>query len=336
MPSMSERLQSVIVGVGVAGERHARSQSALGFKTFLHDVDPARAIAVADRIDGATAINNNGLLSASRDSALVTVATPDHLHVGPALRALASGTRALLIEKPVATSLADAENIRRTADDNDVTVFVGNNYRLTPAFGQVKERVARGDIGEILRVDTSYIHDMRKFHEDTPWRKKQDFLWGGGVHAVDLAVWVGGPIDSVSAIEGESKLISGYTMPERYAISLGFESGAVGGVALDSRAVQPAHGTDLVVFGTEGKIIAHNKNPELTIFDAKTGLETIEDAGNAMTVDLMNKIVFEWLVGENENHDPVPTLNDAMHVVRVVDAIEQDSARVPRRVIQKN
>src|SRR5688500_94506 len=97
-------IRVVVVGAGILGRRHAR---------VFNEIEGVRVVGVADHsLERAAATGNAAF--ASLDDALakvecdaVAVATPDHLHREPALAALAAGKH-VLVERPLATSIADA------------------------------------------------------------------------------------------------------------------------------------------------------------------------------------------------------------------------------------
>ena len=82
---------------------------------------------------------------------LVVVATPNHLHAGHAVAALAAG-RDVLCEKPMATAAADAQNMIAAAAATGRLLTVFNNRRFDPHFLQVRDVIDAGALGRIVQV----------------------------------------------------------------------------------------------------------------------------------------------------------------------------------------
>jgi len=83
---------------------------------------------------------------------LVSVVTPDHLHTAPLLAALASGVRGILCEKPLATSLDEADQIVAAAADSGVPICVDYTRRWMPEFVEARRLVRSGQIGRLSQI----------------------------------------------------------------------------------------------------------------------------------------------------------------------------------------
>jgi predicted dehydrogenase len=81
----------------------------------------------------------------------VLVATPPEEHAGAAMAALQAG-RHVLLEKPVATSVEDAEQIREAAQVEGRVLAAGFNQRCHPRFQQLRRRIASGELGELRSI----------------------------------------------------------------------------------------------------------------------------------------------------------------------------------------
>jgi len=118
---------------------------------------------------------------------IVSLCTPDHTHADLAVRILRSG-RHLLLEKPLALSLAEAESIGRALADSGSTMAVDYEFRLNPAIVQLRRLVEEGVVGEI-EAFTLY-HFRRPFKRDK-WRKwiqKQEC--SGGLIVEETSHWL--------------------------------------------------------------------------------------------------------------------------------------------------
>jgi len=83
---------------------------------------------------------------------LVSVVTSDHVHADITVAAAQSSARAILCEKPIATSLDDADRMIEAADANDVLLSIEHSRRWYPSYLKAREIIRSGEIGEIRTV----------------------------------------------------------------------------------------------------------------------------------------------------------------------------------------
>ena len=118
---------------------------------------------------------------------LVVVAVPSHLHAEHAIRALEAGKH-VLVEKPMADSLAEADRMIAAAEKTGRMLTVNQNYRFTPDFVTIQDVLASGKLGRIILVRMAWHTYARRWD----WQTMKD-LGGGqlnnaGAHAVDRAL----------------------------------------------------------------------------------------------------------------------------------------------------
>lgn len=107
---------------------------------------------------------------------LVSVVTPDHLHADITVAAAEGGAKAILCEKPIATTLADADRMIEAAEANDVLLSVEHTRRWSPIFQKAREIARQGDLGK-LRMVVSNMYSPRSM------------LFRNGTHMVDVIVF---------------------------------------------------------------------------------------------------------------------------------------------------
>ena len=103
---------------------------------------------------------------------LVSVATSDHLHADITVDAAEGGARAILCEKPIATTLADADRMIAAAESNDSLLSVEHTRRWDAKFHAVRELIRSGELGS-LRGITANMYSQRSM------------LFRNGTHTVD-------------------------------------------------------------------------------------------------------------------------------------------------------
>ena len=146
----SDRLRVAVIGVGHLGRHHARILSSLEGAELVAvvDTDAARA-AAASSATGAPAHGDFREILGGVDA--VTVAVPTALHRDVALPFLERGT-AVLVEKPMAQSLADADDLVAAARASGATLAVGQTERYNPAVAAVLPLVTSPRFIEVHRL----------------------------------------------------------------------------------------------------------------------------------------------------------------------------------------
>ncbi len=163
---MTEPVRAAVVGVGHLGALHAAKYAATDGAELVgvYDIDQTRAGEVA-ALHGCRSFESLAALLAEADC--VSVATPTATHREVASAAIARGL-SVLVEKPLAASLADAADLVRTADDEGVLLFVGHLERFNPAFADLPSIVGHPRFIECHRLspfagrgaDTDVVFDV--------------------------------------------------------------------------------------------------------------------------------------------------------------------------------
>ncbi|HVQ30011.1 MAG TPA: Gfo/Idh/MocA family oxidoreductase, partial [Vicinamibacteria bacterium] len=138
-----------VIGVGALGQHHARVYAALeGVRLAgVYDVDAARAGEVAER-HGSRAYAHLRELLPEVDAVSVAVPTVDHLRVA---RAALDAGKDVLVEKPMATTLAEADEMIALAEARGAVLQVGHIERFNPAV-EVLRRVPKPRFVEVHRL----------------------------------------------------------------------------------------------------------------------------------------------------------------------------------------
>ncbi|WP_077800535.1 Gfo/Idh/MocA family protein [Streptomyces sp. JHA26] len=171
------------------------------------DADAVRT--AADRYGWASAETDWRALVEREDIDLVDICTPGDSHAEIALAALAAGKH-VLCEKPLANTVAEAEEMTRAAEEAGARgqlAMVGFNYRRVPATALARRMVAEGRIGRLRHVRVTYLQDWLVDPEaPLTWRLRKEQAGSGalgdlGAHIVDLAQYLTGErLAGVSAL----------------------------------------------------------------------------------------------------------------------------------------
>jgi predicted dehydrogenase len=194
---MSDGIRSGIIGTGFMGQVHARAiRAAGGTVTAVFSRSPDAAASAAARFGAERGVTSLKELLAD-DVDLVHVCTPNAAHYDQAAAALAAGKH-VVCEKPLASNVSEAQALVDQALVAGVVTAVPFAYRFYAAVREARERIRRGDAGQLRLLHGSYLQDWLSRPGDTNWRV--DVSAGGrsrafgdiGVHWCDLAEFVSG------------------------------------------------------------------------------------------------------------------------------------------------
>ena len=144
---------------------------------------------------------------AAADVEAVVVATPHGFHADGAVPCLAAGKH-VLVEKPMATSLADCDRMVAAAAGSGATLRVAHSRRFFPLVKQARDVLARGDLGRIVMMRQTFSHNARGFgtrqgHWMSDPQVSMGFFIGFGCHQLDMAIHlVGSPVIEVAGAFG--------------------------------------------------------------------------------------------------------------------------------------
>jgi predicted dehydrogenase len=143
----SRVLRMAVIGFGPIGALHAQAIADAPSASLagICEVDEQRRDRAARRFGVPVFESVEHLLANERPDA-VTIATPDHLHVEPALAGIAADCR-VFCEKPLATSVAEAERIVHAAAERNVQLGVDYNRRFAFGYRTAKRLMDEGAIG---------------------------------------------------------------------------------------------------------------------------------------------------------------------------------------------
>ncbi|WP_313143204.1 Gfo/Idh/MocA family oxidoreductase [Stenotrophomonas sp.] len=192
------KLGIAIVGTGMIGAVHRRAALLAGAEVRgVAASTPQRAQEVAQAWNVPRAYRDIEDVAADPQVQVVHVCTPNHLHHPMAQAALAAGKH-VICEKPLATTLGDAQDLAALAASSGLVATVPFVYRYHPVVREARARIAAGDIGPLHLIHGSYLQDWLLDPASNNWRV--DPVLGGtsrvfadiGSHWCDLVEWVSG------------------------------------------------------------------------------------------------------------------------------------------------
>jgi predicted dehydrogenase len=168
-PTQINLLRAGVIGTGFIGPVHIEALRRLGVEVVAL-CDTAKVVeAAAARHGIPQAFSDYRQLLRCSDVDVVHIAAPNRFHCEMAIAALQAGKHCIC-EKPLALNTAETAQILALAK-NATTVFAVNyNVRFYPAVLQLRQMVARGELGEIIHVNGSYFQDWLFKDTDYNWR----------------------------------------------------------------------------------------------------------------------------------------------------------------------
>jgi predicted dehydrogenase len=228
-----------VAGAGIIGRAHIGVLLGNPTCALAAIVDPSlTAAALATRCGVPLFASLAELIAADRPEAVV-LATPNALHVPQALTCLDAGLP-VLVEKPIAPTVAEAETLVRRAEASGIPVLIGHHRAHSPIMAKAREVIASGQLGRLVGVmGSAAFYKPDQYFADGPWRCEP----GGGpilinlIHEVHNLRMLCGEIVAVQAFS--SNAVRGFAVEDTVVINLRFASGALGSFFLSDTAACP-------------------------------------------------------------------------------------------------
>ncbi|MFE9655969.1 Gfo/Idh/MocA family protein [Micromonospora sp. NPDC006431] len=202
--------------------------------------DPAKVAALADR-HGVPAFDDVDALLGACDA--IAVALPPDVQAEIAVRAATVG-RHLLLDKPLALSLAEADRVVAAAQASGVASVVFFTQRFHPnVTGFLAATAAAGGWQHARATMFASIYQPGNPYGNSQWRRDRGALWDIGPHALSLILPVLGRVTRVAAMDGPSGLVH---------LLLTHDGGATSSLSLTLEAPAEAVTRDFVFFGENG------------------------------------------------------------------------------------
>ncbi|MGC8601866.1 MAG: Gfo/Idh/MocA family protein [Thermoprotei archaeon] len=311
--------------------------SRFGFDSYTTDL--AQAIGQADLVDNCL---------------------PNHLHAPVTLEAVEKG-KDVLLEKPMAVSVKQAEELVSAVRRSGVRAAIGFNYRFLPAISLAKKLISEGRLGLIHTFRAAYLQSyladpntvVAESGTLVGWRQKKELAGSGslgdlGSHAVDLARYLVGDIAEVVSQEKilypERPTASGekikMEVDDAFMALVKFRQGAMGSIEASRIAPGMKNQLRIEVHGNKGSVRFNLERPsELEVYleeekDAKGFRDVIVDDPSwwpfghvlgwehSVAIEVSH---FMKVLEEDAPIYPAATFEDGLAAQKVIDAIDRSS-----------
>jgi predicted dehydrogenase len=215
-----------VIGVGSMGELHARVVSELPETRLVAvvDVREDRAREVAERYGADTWSTDYASALEDERVQAVTVATSDHMHREPAVAALEAG-RHVLLEKPMASTVEDADAIIAAAEKTGLTLLVGHIYRFEVHYLKLRQAAESGHIGTPLSF---YSRQSTILADAEMVAGRVGVSFYISVHSFDLMTWyLAQRPTSIYSVPVRGEVFDRFGVPDGVWSLVRFDNGAV-------------------------------------------------------------------------------------------------------------
>ena len=310
-------LKAAIIGSGAMGRIHGGIIGSAGRAEvkYVFDTVAERAEKLAAEWGAEPVTDMDALCSKEIDLAFVCV--PNKLHAPVAVRLLSAGMN-VFSEKPMATSVGDAQAMVDAAKAAGKRLFVGHNRRFAPVYLAAKQSVSQ---------QTYHPHNINIIQNDgdmggegsiwaADFQNLGGFLYDTTIHFLDMAEYLMGELESVAALSKSAC----YPVDDDFVIQLKFKSGGLGAITTCGHASWIFPFERVQVVGDHQSVITE----ELDSYRYCPGLSKVIEANE------YTKLPFEKKWGYYAMHlhmydaleKGLPALNDGLVGLRAVKLVE--------------
>ncbi|MDD4125049.1 MAG: Gfo/Idh/MocA family oxidoreductase [Eubacteriales bacterium] len=341
---MGRKMGFGIMGCGMISEFHINAVDALS--------DRARLVGITDSVrDSAErmSLRHGGLkifdsvddMLSCREINAVCICVPSGYHADMIIKA-ASSKKHIIVEKPLAITKEQLDDIEKAVEENGVTLAVISQLRFAKDIKRAKYSIDSGELGKIVCADMYMkYYRSQEYYDSGAWRGTKKLDGGGalmnqGIHGVDLLQYLAGQIKSVFAF---SKTLSRkIEVEDTLCASIEFDSGAIG-VIQATTSVYPGYPRRIEINGDKGSVcieetamtrmdIAGNSAEDLTFRPSfASGASVAMNISN----DYHTLQISDFIDAVKEKRKPAVDVREGRKAVDAILAIYK-SAREERRV----
>lgn len=291
------------------------------------DIDEDRAKEMAEKFDVGSWYTDYRNLLEREDIEAVSVCTPNSLHCEHSVKAANAGKH-ILLEKPMAPTLEECDQIIEACQEADVKLMIGVNSRFLPSSIRVKKLLEDEVVGEVsqIRYHGGHSGPYNTWPAVSDWFKEGSEIGGGvlidlGAHYLDLMRWFMGDVSKVSGI-GEN-IEGGFEGEDNAVVLLAFENGGIG--ELDTSWTYNDWYETMEIHGSEGAILIRDAPGPVVVYSDKKIPENIKGPVNLQeSAALEEKLkptrekVKHFIESVIEDKEPMLTGEDGRAVIEII------------------
>lgn len=275
---MRNELKAGVIGVGAMGKNHARLYSELPNVELIGvaDVNPNLVASIAQSYGCKSYVDYHDLLSENLD--VLSIVVPTTLHKEVALDAIRRGIN-VLVEKPIADTVENADEIIKAARQRGVKLMVGHVERFNPAIIKLKELIDSGLLGSVVSISA------RRVGPHNPRIRDVGVIIDLGTHDIDIMSYLCG--EKTREIYASAGSVV-HSHEDHAIITLNFGSGSSG--VIDTNWLTPHKVRNLTVIGSKGIAEVNCIEKALRIFDQEWIRDAKIEKEEPLKLELLNFI----------------------------------------------
>ena len=254
---VKEMKKFAIVGCGFISKKHAEAIEKIENAQLIavYDMQKEKMKPYVERYNAIPYENFNEMLN-NTSIDIVCVCTPSGLHAAQAVEAAKFGKH-LIVEKPIAMTLDDANSIKNAAMENNVKLSIVHPNRFRPVAVELKKILDEDKLGKISHANCIINWNRgQEYYNQAPWRGTKEYdggvLMNQAIHNIDLLLWyLGEPEDLFSMEATRIRDI------EAEDVSLGmirFKNGVLANVQAASTVYAKNFEESITIFGEKGTV----------------------------------------------------------------------------------
>ena len=296
-------MRAGVIGIGAMGQHHVRIYHEMEQVELvgISDVSKSRANELSRQYGVKCYTDHRQLLEQDLD--VVSIVVPTTLHMAIGMDAINAGVN-ILVEKPIADTLKNAERLTKAAKDAGVKLMVGHIERFNPAVMRLKEIIDSGILGKIVSIST------RRVGPYNPRIRDVGVILDIGVHDIDVISYLYGmKVNEVYAIAGADI----HSMEDHAAIILRFDHELSG--LVETNWLTPHKVRKLTAIGLKGVAYLDYIDQTVELHDG----EWIRKAKIEKEEPLKRELEY-FIDAVSNGKETQPSGEDGIHALRVAMA----------------
>ncbi len=255
---MSDKIKFGIIGCGRIAQRHAEHINNVGVLTAVCDLKKKAASTLAEQYNCTSYTDIESLLYKESEIDVISICTPNGLHAEQTIQALNAGFH-VLCEKPMATTVMDAEKMINASLKANKRLFIVKQNRFNPPVEAVKHALEEGKLGTIHNVQLSCFWNRNPaYYKNSDWKGTEN-LDGGTLytqfsHFIDLLYYFIGDISEAQGFSGNFEHKDEIEFEDTGVVSVRFYNGAVGTINYTVNSYGKNMEGSISIFGDKGTV----------------------------------------------------------------------------------
>lgn len=254
-----DSLNFALIGCGRIAHRHAdaltkNDQSRL---VCTCDVIAERAREFREKYEAQSCCSDYHQVLERHDVDVVNICTPSGLHAQIGVEAAQAGKH-VIIEKPIALSLHDADALIRACEENRVVLAVCHQNRFNPAVRELRQSLDEGRFGKLTHA-AAVLRWFRPqaYYDQASWRGTWAMdggcLMNQSIHNIDLLQWMMGPVASLFGYTARN--LRNIEVEDLGMVVLKFQNGVLGSIEASTTIFPENLEETLSIFGEKGSVV---------------------------------------------------------------------------------